>query len=36
MAIVLVIEVQERIYYALAGNIAFNNCFNAIAMNGAV
>src|ERR1700759_729268 len=24
------------IYYALAGNIAINNCFNAIAMHGAV
>ena len=26
---VLSIEAQERIYYALAGNIAINNCFNA-------
>src|SRR5579864_4859075 len=25
----LAIEAQERIYYALAGNIALNNCFNA-------
>jgi hypothetical protein len=33
---VLVIEGQKRIYYALTGNIAINNCFNAIAMNGAV
>jgi FkbM family methyltransferase len=33
---VLAIEAQERIYYALAGNIAINNCFNAIAMHGAV
>jgi len=33
---VLSIEAQERIYYALAGNIAINNCFNAIAMHGAV
>jgi FkbM family methyltransferase len=33
---VLSIEAQERIYYALAGNIAINNCFNAIAINGAV
>ena len=33
---VLSIEAQERIYYALAGNIAINNCFNAIAVNGAV
>ena len=33
---VVSIEAQERIYYALAGNIAINNCFNAIAMHGAV
>jgi FkbM family methyltransferase len=33
---VLAIEAQERIYYALAGNIAINNCFNAIALNAAV
>jgi FkbM family methyltransferase len=33
---VLCIEAQERIYYALAGNIAINNCFNAIAIHGAV
>src|ERR1700757_2542438 len=33
---VLSIEAQERIYYALAGNIAINNCFNAIAINAAV
>jgi len=33
---VIAIEAQERIYYALAGNIALNNCFNAIAMHGAV
>ncbi|MGA7806122.1 FkbM family methyltransferase [Bradyrhizobium sp.] len=33
---VLSIEAQERIYYALAGNIALNNCFNAIAVHGAV
>ena len=26
---VLAIEAQERIFYALAGNIAVNNCFNA-------
>jgi FkbM family methyltransferase len=30
---VLAIEAQERIYYALAGNIAINNCFNARALN---
>jgi FkbM family methyltransferase len=33
---VLSIEAQERIYYALAGNIAINNCFNAIALHAAV
>jgi FkbM family methyltransferase len=33
---VVAIEAQERIYYALAGNIAINNCFNAICMNAAV
>lgn len=33
---VIAIEAQERIYYALAGNIAVNNCFNAIAMHAAV
>jgi FkbM family methyltransferase len=33
---VLSIEAQERIYYALAGNIAINNCFNAMAIHGAV
>jgi len=33
---VLAVEAQERIYYALAGNIAINNCFNAIALNAAV
>jgi FkbM family methyltransferase len=26
---VIAIEAQERIYYALSGNIAINNCFNA-------
>ena len=34
--IVLAIEAQERIYYALAGNIAINNCFNARAILAAV
>jgi FkbM family methyltransferase len=34
--IVLALEAQERIYYALAGNIAINNCFNARAMHAAV
>lgn len=33
---VLAIEAQERIFYALAGNIALNNCFNAKAMHAAV
>jgi FkbM family methyltransferase len=33
---VLAVEAQERIYYALAGNIAINNCFNAIAINAAI
>lgn len=33
---ILAIEAQERVYYALAGNIAINNCFNAIAMHAAV
>ncbi len=33
---VVSIEAQERIYYALAGNIAINNCFNAIAVHAAV
>jgi len=33
---VIAIEAQERIFYALAGNIAINNCFNAVAMFAAV
>jgi FkbM family methyltransferase len=33
---VIAIEAQERIFYALAGNIALNNCFNASAIHGAV
>ena len=33
---VIAIEAQERIYYALAGNIAMNNCFNASAIYAAV
>jgi len=33
---VISIEAQERIYYALAGNIAINNCFNATAIHAAV
>ena|ERR1700728_2071842 len=34
--VVLALEAQERIYYALAGNIAINNCFNARAIHAAV
>ena len=34
--IVIAIEAQERIYYALAGNLAINNCFNARAIHAAV
>lgn len=30
------IEAQERLFYALAGNIAINNCFNAHVVNAAV
>jgi FkbM family methyltransferase len=33
---VIAIEAQERIFYALAGNIALNNCFNARAVHAAV
>jgi FkbM family methyltransferase len=33
---VIAIEAQERIFYALAGNITLNNCFNARAIWGAV
>ena len=33
---VIGIEAQERIFYALAGNIAINNCFNAKAVLAAV
>ncbi len=33
---VTAIEAQERVYYALAGNIAINNCFNATAIHAAV
>jgi FkbM family methyltransferase len=32
---VIAIEAQEKIYYALAGNIAINNCFNARAIHAA-
>jgi FkbM family methyltransferase len=33
---VIAIEAQERIFYALAGNVAINNCFNARAVHAAV
>ena len=33
---VLGIEAQERLFYALAGNVALNNCFNAIVLHAAV
>lgn len=33
---VIAFEAQERIYYALAGNIAMNNCFNAKAVLAAI
>jgi FkbM family methyltransferase len=33
---VTAVEAQERVYYALCGNIAINNCFNARAIWGAV
>ena len=33
---VVAIEAQERLFYALAGNIALNNCFNARALHAAV
>jgi len=33
---VIAIEAQEYVYYALAGNIAINNCFNAKAILAAV
>ena len=32
---VIAFEAQERIYYALAGNIAINNCLNATAFHAA-
>jgi FkbM family methyltransferase len=33
---VMAIEPQERIYYALCGNIVINNCFNAFAVHAAL
>ena len=32
---VIAIEAQEKIYYALAGNVAINNCFNARVIHAA-
>ncbi len=32
---VIAVEAQERIYYALAGNLVINNCFNARAIHAA-
>jgi FkbM family methyltransferase len=34
--VVVAFEAQERLYYALAGNITINNCFNARAIHAAV
>ncbi len=33
---VIAVEAQERVFYALAGNIALNNCFNAAAHHAAL
>lgn len=33
---VVAFEAQERVYYALAGNVALNNCLNAQAIHAAV
>ena len=33
---VIAVEAQERIFYALAGNVAINNCFNATLHNAAL
>jgi FkbM family methyltransferase len=33
---VIAIEAQERVFYALTGNLAINNCFNARAIHAAV
>jgi FkbM family methyltransferase len=35
-AVVIAIEAQERLFYALAGNLAVHNCFNARAVWAAV
>ena len=34
--VVVAFEAQERLYYALAGNITINNCFNARVIHAAV
>jgi FkbM family methyltransferase len=34
--LVLAFEPQERVFYALAGNVALNNCLNARVLNAAV
>lgn len=33
---VVAVEAQERVFYALAGNITINNCLNARAIHGAI
>ncbi len=33
---VIGVEAQERVYYALAGNVAINNCFNATVLHAAL
>ncbi len=33
---IIAVEAQERIFYALAGNVAINNCFNAKVIWGAI
>ena len=33
---VIAVEAQERIFYALAGNVAINNCFNARVLHAAL
>jgi FkbM family methyltransferase len=33
---VIAIEAQERLYYAVAGNVTLNNCFNVQVLNAAV
>jgi FkbM family methyltransferase len=33
---VIAVEAQERLFYALAGNVAINNCFNAKVIWGAI